>query len=77
MSNFITIKHSLVSDTQRMKYKGVYIQCKKCLKSDNYEAWSSKKPSCDIIGTPGDVYFNFGKTPAEAMEKVKEELDSL
>ena len=65
-----------MNDIQRIRHNGIYIQCKRT-KFGDYSAWSSKEPSQDAIRAPGDVYFDFGKTPQEAIEKVKGELNSL
>jgi hypothetical protein len=61
----------------RIHYKGIFIQVTEArikYPGHNYFSWSSEQPTLDTVRCPGEVYFNFGDTAKEAIDKVKEEL---
>jgi hypothetical protein len=66
-----------MNDVIRIRFRGVFIQCRPGRNGvKGYIAWSSIIPSDDPIKAPDPVYFYFGKTANEAIDKVKKELET-
>lgn len=61
---------------RRTHYNGWYIQSKPCNHgAPGYMSWASKEPTRSALAkSSGDVYFEFGDTEYEAVEKLKAEL---
>lgn len=62
-----------MNNIRRIRYKGVFIQS--MMGASQYLAWSSEQPTTDAVRGSGIGYFDFGATEAEAIDKVKAELD--
>ena len=62
---------------RRITHNDWFIQSKKG-KDDKYMAWASKdRTNSPIDPSIGDIYFDFGDTEIEAIEKIKIEIDKL
>jgi hypothetical protein len=68
----------MIRTIQRIRHGDWYVQSKRCRDEHlGWTAWASTVPSDDIFTAPEPVYFDFGNTEEEVIQKLIDELDAL